>query len=778
MNLRSLWIAGGLLWMQILLPSALFSQDCHLHLYGYVKNAHGNQPMGFASVMIKETGNGTVADESGYFHLEGFCPGVYTVVASRIGANYSEMSVRISADTGIVVYLQEAGILLEKVEIRAEKPVQTSSQSSQTLSGAMLEAGKGLGLGESLKRLPGVTTLNTGATIAKPVIQGMHSNRILILNNGVRQEGQQWGAEHAPEIDPFLAQQISVIKGAGSIRYGSDGLGGIILVQPAPLRSTPGLSGEINLQGMSNGQTGIASAMLETRLKNPRLPLAGRVQGTIKRGGNLRTPQYFLNNTGVAEYNFSWTGRIEKDRWNSEVFYSRFYSQLGILRDAHIGNLTDLQNAIERGRPLQDGSFSYFLGRPQQQILHELVKWTTQVSTGNIGKLEFQASRQFNRRAEFDAHRRFNALPETADEAQIILEITTHQLSSNWEHRWMKHLHGDAGLTFMTQSNTTDRGALLPNFDNRVLGAYWIERWKNYPKPLEFELGLRYDLQQISAGPFERDTNIRERNFRNLSGSFGAIYAFNERWKLRANIATAWRAPHVSELYSQGVHHGSASYEQGNADLEAERAWNNSLTLEWNSEDKRSSMVLTGFYNHIDNYIFLNPMPQPVLTIRGAFPAFEYAQANARLTGADAQFTLQAARHWILEAQASVLQSWNDELGDFLVFMPPNQFRYTLKYHAATDAKTPQRFIQLSAVHMLRQTWAPDGIDYAPAPDGYLRFDLEALYTLRLGNKPLELGCSVINLLNTEYRDYLNRLRYFAAETGRNVIFRIKMPFG
>jgi iron complex outermembrane receptor protein len=766
-----------------LLPLCFFSvvaqgQNCHLHLYGYVRDSSTAVPLSFASILIRETGQGALADEQGYFHVEGLCPGEYTLQATRVGCSDKTERLTVRVDTGVSIYLQQTSLELGRVEVSATRAAQVSAQASNTLGGIGLDAGKALGLAESLKRIPGVSSLNTGATISKPVIQGLHSNRILILNNGVRQEGQQWGSEHAPEVDPFTAQEATVIKGAGSVRYGSDALGGVILLKPAAIRSAAGLGGEINLQGMGNGRGGAASGMLEFRPAGAKLPIAARIQGTLKRSGNLRTPDYFLHNTGVLERNFSWTLRTDRPNWESEVYYSRFYTQLGILRDAHIGNLSDLKEAIERGRPLQDGAFSYQLARPQQRALHELVRWRTKMRVGESSYLEWQLSRQFNRRQEYDAHRRFNALPAALDEPQIALEITTHRIEADLEHHWMKHLSGHIGVNAMAQRNTTDRGALLPDYENSAVGAYWIERWKNYPQPLELELGLRYDLQRLSAGPFERDTSIKIRSFRNISGSLGAVYALSARARLRAHSGLAWRAPHVSELYSSGVHHGSASYEQGNPYLGPERAWNNSLTLEWASEEDRHTLFLSVFYNRIDDYIYLQPMAAPVLTIRGAFPGFAYAQADARLRGFDARYALHPGARWMAEVQASVVQGWNRARKEYLVFMPPVQLRYHLRYSLNLEAKPcPERFLQISAVQALQQSWAPEGQDYAAPPAGYMRIDAEAAYSLHLGRQHIELGLSVINLLNAEYREYLNRLRYFAAEPGRNVLLRIRLPF-
>jgi len=181
------------------------------------------------------------------------------------------------------------------------------TQTQSVLSGADLDKTRGKSLGEALKSVNGVTGLQSGASIVKPVINGLHSNRILIMNNGVRQEGQQWGSEHAPEIDPFLATQITVIKGASGVRYGSDAMGGVVLLEPPPLRAKPGMGGEVNLVGYSNSHQGVASGFLEG--SPAAVPgLGWRLQGTAKKAGATETPRYFLNNTGFEEFNWSAAG--------------------------------------------------------------------------------------------------------------------------------------------------------------------------------------------------------------------------------------------------------------------------------------------------------------------------------------------------------------------------------------------------------------------------------------------------------------------------------------
>ncbi|MDX1939626.1 MAG: TonB-dependent receptor [Saprospiraceae bacterium] len=775
--MTKIWSFVGLIFIGIALPVMMQGQACTLSISGKVLNAKTGEPMAFANVAIKGINIGAVADENGLYKIENLCKGDYVLVCTRIGCDHLEHTIHLQNNIIKDFQLVEESIQLENVLVHGEAIKLQNTQATSELSGAALSSTQGLPLSESLKKLPGVSTLNTGASIAKPVIQGLHSTRILILNNGVRQEGQQWGSEHAPEIDPFIADKVNVIKGASGVRYGADAIGGVILITPRALPVQKGIGGEFNLQGFSNGQMGVASGMLQGNLGG-KLPLSGRIQGTLKKSGNLQTPNYFLENTGVQEYNFSWATGLKRDKFDVETFYSRFYTKLGIFRGSHIGNLTDLQNAIERERPLDDGSFSYEIGRPQQRISHELFKLSSSLQTGDIGKLNFQYARQFNRRQEFDAHKQFNELSEEITIPSIEFELTTHTADLTWEHKPFLNLRGDIGLDFMYQKNTTDRGALIPNYDSYNASAFWIERWKNYPFPLELEAGIRYDYRWMSVGQQGRDTIGLDLNFSNVSGTFGAIYKFPKLVILRLNIGSAWRAPNVSELYSDGVHHGSASYEKGDPSLKPERAVNTSLTAELDNK-KNFTVSINIYYNNIQDFIYLNPREQPQLTIRGAFPAFDYRQADARIMGLDWGLDYEFIPNWAIESRISLLRSWNRTLDDYLVFMPADRFQHGLKYNFNNkDTEKEAPFIRFTMTNVLKQTRVPKNTDYAPAPPGYTRFDLEVGTTFYLKKQPIEAGLSILNVFDESYREYLNRFRYFSDELGRNISLRIKIPFG
>jgi iron complex outermembrane receptor protein len=751
------------------------AQSCAITVSGQVQSVHPHEPLEFVSIRVLETQTGTTTNQFGDFELPKLCKGEYTLEFSFLGWTTDTMSIDVRQDTVLYVFMDNASLDLEAIVITEAVVPLTLTQNEVGLAGQALEARQGFNFGESLKALPGVSVLNTGATISKPVIQGLHSARILVLNNGIRQEGQQWGLEHAPEIDPFVADKITVVKGANSVRYGADAIGGVILVEPKPLRKTAGLAGVFNLGGSTNGRVGVTSLMLEGSLgKN--IPLSGRIQGTLKKGGNLSTPDYYLGNTGIEEYNYSWALGYDKGPLESEVFYSAFITNLGIFRGAHIGNLTDLQNAIERGAPLDDPGFSYDLNRPLQRIYHEMFKWNTNYNLGEKTALNVVFSRQFNRRQEFDAHRRFGELPEEATDPDIEFELTTYTGEVALKHKPIANWQGEMGVSVMQQANTTDRGGLIPNYESWNAGIYWIERWKKYPSPFEIEVGLRYDYRWQDVGVQGQDTIGTTMTFQNISGSIGGIYKFRQHWTAKLDFGTAWRPPHVSELYSDGVHHGSASYEEGNPDLKIEKAYNTSLTLEFDDHSTWLANVSV-YYNRIQDFIYLQPQEQPRLTIRGAFPAFEYLQTNARIMGLDGSLKLQFAKNWTVGTVVSLVRGRDLTNRVGLIFMPEDRLQFSLEYtfdQLADVDRAP--FIRVSVLHALRQTRVPANVDYAPTPPAYTLLNLDAGVSFKIGKQRIDASLVAENILNTSYRSYLNRFRYFADELGRNVSIRFKIP--
>lgn len=748
--------------------------SCRYSVSGKVISLEHKEILCFSEVIILETGMGVAADQDGNYRIADLCPGKYTLECRHIGFEIERQSIEIkNKHVHHSFYLKSSVAHLEEAHVEAHVDKRINIQSETVLDEHDLDRTKGLNLGESLKKIPGITTLNTGSTISKPMIHGLHSKRVLIMNNGVRLEGQQWGSEHGPEVDPFMAGKITIVKGAAGVRYGSDAVGGVILVDPFPLVSPPGIKSEIHLVGQLNGYSGAVSAMIEGCIPKTS-PFTWRFQGTYKRGGDLRAPDYFLNNTGLEEYNFSAGLGYNKAKFGFELYYTVFNTRIGILEASHFGNLTDLELAIQSPVPLINKPFTFDIGKPYQFITHQTIKGKGYWRTGENSKLEFTLAFQDNNRREFDKHKPIgSSAPDDEPSMQLILQSLT--LDIGWNHKLGKKWNGIVGISGLYQTNRWFYAFLIPSFRNVNSGVYWIERFQVNEK-VELEAGARFDYNFLQVYKNEGGVLTKpEFHFYNASFNVGAVLHLHHSFHVRFNYGSSWRPPHVSELYSDGVHHGSATYEIGDDHLKPERAHNFNLTF--NFKAGRFKGEVTGYYYYIQDFIYLQPVFPPTLTIRGAFPTFKYQSGNVDLKGLDVDLEVNLTKRLVADYKMMLLWAWNYSDNDWLVLMPPGRFQLGLSYYFKDLPKLKNTYISMNGMFMDKQWRTPEAIDYLPAPDAYFLFGLDAGTSFMIGNQQLDVSLSVSNLFDASYRDYLNRFRYFSDEMGRNIVLRIKWPF-
>ncbi|MEM1134987.1 MAG: TonB-dependent receptor [Bacteroidota bacterium] len=731
----------------------------------------GTHLLSGATIFIPELQLGAVSDDKGTFIIKEVPAGEYKITVRYLGYSSLETNVKIPNDAPLEFHLEGEFHLLNELTVEG-KPVSIALENRETISGESLQKIRGASLAESVTSITGVTMLQTGPAISKPVIHGLHSNRVLILNNGVRQEGQQWGTEHAPEIDPFTAQKLTVIKGAAAVRYGSDAVAGVLLVEPPELPESENLQGEVNLVGTSNGRQGIASVMLANG--SDKLPgLGWRVQSSAKKAGDFHAPNYELTNTGVQEVNFSGEVGYKNEKWGGSFFYSLFTSELGILRSAHIGSTTDLLDAIERERPFFIEDFSYEINNPKQDIAHQLAKAKGFYNFNEKSKLSFHIAQQVNSRKEFDIRR-----GGRSNRPAIDLRLQTLTAELIWEKYHDNNWNGTFGITWLDQKNRNIPGTgvrpLIPNYLSNGLGVFAIE---NYAKnKWELEFGARFDYRRLEVFRFNEEDELETPiyNFTNFSVSGSAKYRFNESLQYTVNLATAFRPPNVSELFSEGLHHGTATIEEGNENLVTEKAFKWINTFSYN---KAPFTFTTNFYyQRIQDFIYQEPLSEPRLTIRGAFPVFAYQQTDARLAGLDADLAVKLHPNVTFESRYSMVRARDLTRGAPLIFMPADRFENGLRYNKQRDEKIYNWFVQLNTAYVAEQTRVP-GIDYTPPPESYFLLNVQAGAKFKINELDTGISVSVNNALNTTYRDYLNRFRYYADDLGRNIILRLHANF-
>ncbi len=748
------------------------AQNCNFSIRGKIVHLENNEPIEAAYVWVVEAEEGAVSDQNGNFTVKNLCSGTYTITIQYLGHKDIRDIVKIESNTFSKTYrLEDEAMELSGVEIHGHRDAVQTTTAVSSLYGENLLESRGENLGESLKRISGVSTFSTGNSIAKPVIHGMHSNRIMIMNNGIRLEGQQWGAEHAPEIDPFLADEITVIKGAETVRYGPEAMGGVILVNPAPLPTKKTSKTNLNFVGGTNGRMGnlnLAHVGGSDKIKG----LGYRIQGSAKRSGNVKSPGYFQENTGVNELNLSTSLGYSSTKLGIEAYYSLFHSELGILKDSHTGNLSDLKDIIENGRPFADGEFSYDIVNPKQRVTHHLAKLKSHYHISESWKLNFQYGFQLNHRQEFDKRR-----GNLNKKASLDLELYTNTIDLYVNHTHKNELSGTWGISLIQQANTNVPGTgvtpLIPNYDMVNAGLYAMEKFSK--GPLEVEAGVRYDFRNVSTARYiNQELRTSDLAYQNLSAFIGGLYHISPDLTFNSNLGSAWRSPNVNELFSEGLHHGAAAVEIGDPDLESEKSlkWINELQY----DGQKTHLEFTAYLNPIRDYIYLNPTGETYVSLRGTFNVYEYVQANAFFYGFDFAGSYQFTTKINGYLKGSIVQAKNIDNDSYFPFIPSNRMDWGVSYDFAKASDSRTNKITLSNVLVARQNREPD-FDIAPAPPAYALFNLAYQKQLTLGENKLNLGLQVQNLFNTSYKDYMNRFRYFTYDMGRNVLLKINYEF-
>lgn len=751
-------------------------------LFGTLRDAKDKSVLPGASIKISETGAMVTTDNDGHYHFEGLCNGKYTLQVSYVGFNSEEVLLTVKGKKELDVALAATSTQLSGVQVDAVRAERKPLQVTNRLDGKALEMTRGQSLGEALKIIPGVNSIQTGPNISKPVIQGMYGNRVLISNAGVRQEGQQWGSEHAPEIDPFVANQITVVKGAASVQYGADAIGGVVLVEPAALNYQSGLSGKLNAAAMSNSGLGALSVQLEDS-PDKNNHFSWRLQGTTRIAGNTKTPNYYLKNTGLREYNGALSLGYHNNGWTADFFASTFNTKLGIFTGSNVGSTSDRNNAINRSEPLEiyQSDLNYNIDRPYQKVNHHLAKLKVSRLFENAGTLNLQYSYQQDYREEYDVVRASNE-----NTYQYQFDLSTQVADVYFEHQPIGNLSGRVGVNGIMQRNFYDGAYLIPFFKSYNGAAYIIEHW--HKNNLELEGGLRYDQKWMRAtkrvNPRDNNSPLEqpEFNFNQVTGTFGAAYNLKNGYRLTATAAKGWRPPAINELFIEGVHQGNAAFERGDRNLKDESSTNLSAGI------SRQSGKLTGnlnvYHNLIDNYIYLQPQldnqGQPIfeITQRGGFLSYQYLQVNARFTGFDGLLAYQFVPQLKLTGKYAMVRAYNRQTDEHLIYIPADKTTGMLSYQLPDAKRFKYTMLDLSVTHVARQSRVKDNQDFAPAPAGYTLIDAAISTTILVRGYQWSLGLSVNNLLNQEYRDYLNRFRYYSADIGRNIALRLQIPFG
>ena len=665
-------------------------------------------------------------------------------------------------------------ICLHEVVVSSRRQVMGANQVGNQINQTTITNALGRSLGSLLEGVSGMSSIQTGTIVSKPVIHGMYGNRILMVSNGARLTGQQWGDDHAPEIDKNNYSDIEVVKGSDAVKYGSEALGGIILMQPSPLPyEIKGLHGMVSGLFGTNGRRFGTSGYVENSFKW-RGNWAWRLHVNHENGGDRSTAKYLLNNTGMRENDFSLTLGYSHNVWRFETGYSLFAQKIGVMQSAQMGNEQLLQERIRLGRPVDVSPFSRHIGYPHQKINHHTAWVKAFFDNQRLGNFTFQSTFQQDNRRE-NRIRRMNH----SDIPTVSLHLKSLQNSLIW-NKGYGQWKSEAGGQLLLTDNHNERGTgvvpIIPNYTEVAFGVYALQkltanRWG-------MEAGVRLDGQQTKADGYDWTGNRYggTRDFTNFTYSLGAHFHVNRQLKLTSHFGVAWRAPHVYELYSNGNELSSGIFVKGDSSLRSEQSYKWITSVKY--ADSYLNIQLDGYLQWVNNYIFDQPTGRNITVVSGAYPVFQYRQTRAFFQGVDLDAHIRPIS--ALDYHLVSAMIWARELPShtYLPYIPSFRLTQSLTWKLPVW-KALQPKISLNHRFVAKQTRfnpATDLIPFTPAAYHLMGFEASLSVPMHEGMS-LRMSLMGDNILNHEYKEYTNRSRYYAHDMGRDVRFIITWNF-
>ena len=624
------------------------SQNCNNEFSGRVIDLHDGRVLIGAIIFIEGLNEQIITDSNGAFSISNLCNKSYVFEISHPQCKTKIETIRVSENINRTLRLEHHIEELNEIIVYGSSYIEKSKTLTENIiSSEVLEKSIGSPLGDILANLSGVSSFKTGNSVVKPVINGLHSSRVVIINNGVRMEDQEWGEEHSPNIDVNSLDKITLIKGAGALQYSGNAIGGVIIAETSNFQIKDSLYGKILIKGETNGR-GLTTTSNLIRTKSN--GLYSSVQFTFKRFGDFESPNYLLSNSGAKEQNASFRLGLNRFKYGLELYYSIFNNELGILRSSHVHSSLDQIRSINSEIPLKINDFSYKINPPKQDLNHQIFRLKGFNRFELLGKLSFQYDYQQNNRLEFDIR-----IGDDKYKPSIDLELKTHSIKVDLDSQLSNLLNIKSGVTGRYQNNFPDPETgvrrIIPDYNKYDLGIYSILDFQINDMFL-LELGGRFDYSSMSVSKYYRTSFWRSRNyqdlfsdliineissqtliktkliFKNYSTTFGSRYNLDDNHSINFNYSIASRMPNPSELFSEGLHHSSARIELG--DLRFNSEVGQKIVFNYIFQNKNINLSVNPYLNLINDFILIEPT-QIQSSLRGVFQVWEYRQTNAQI---------------------------------------------------------------------------------------------------------------------------------------------------
>ena len=639
---------------------------------------------------------------------------------------------------------------------------------------------------DAIARQPGVSQLTTGSGISKPIIRGLGYNRVVVMSEGVRQEGQQWGDEHGVEVDAGSVNSVEILKGPASLMYGSDAMAGVVILHSQPTLAEGDLQARASTEYQTNN--GLFAYTLSVAGNQKGFVLDARFSSKMAHAYKNKYDGYVPGSQFRERAGRLMLG-VNKAWGHSRLTWTAYHLTPGIVegeRDPETGCLESSEGFTAHG---------YGKSLPFQQVKHYKAVWDNSLNLPN-GNLKLILGYQQNRRQEFE---------ESADDYELFFKL--HTLT--YDLRYVTHEFDgwklSTGIGGMYQkSGNKGEEFLIPEYRLFDFGIYTTatktlgDRW-TLNGGLRFDHRRLHGYEQIDEGEL-RFTDF-SRHFNGLTGSIGAVCNINDHFNLRLNIARGFRTPNMSELASNGVHEGSIRYEIGSQQLKAEYSLQADLGLDFTSRYVSAQLAL--FANRIDNYIFTHRLADEM---EEGYLTYAYTQGDARLLGFEAgidfhpihsihfsnTFSLVDAQLMHQPADTKYLPHspaprWSSELKWELQHHSHSTVKHRHERHPNHRSLLNNLYIAAGLDCYLKQTHIYSADDTETATPGYALVSLSAGTDIQIGGRKVaELYVVADNLLNKAYQNHLSRLKYADENVvtgrrgvfnmGRNITFKLVLP--
>ncbi len=738
---------------------------------GRVLDKQSGNPLPGASIAIPELKLITSTGTNGDFNFKNTPPkGKFLIAVRFMGYQTITQTIDLAVEEELIFRLSPSTIEAREVVITGSASSTDNRKNSTSVSLLSKEqlTKQSTNIVDAISRIPGVSQITTGGGISKPVIRGLSYNRVITLADGAKQEGQQWGDEHGIEIDQFGVGRVEVLKGAASLLYGSDALGGVVNL----IDDLPAPEGQIKGEFITNFSSVNNMSAGSLMLYGNKNGLIWRLRASGKSAIAYQNPSMRIPNTGFNEFNVGAQIGLNKKWGYAHLNLSNFSSKLG-LPDFELngdGNFEDEDGNLLSNQQIK----SRELMLPFQDVVHRKAALNSNILLGK-GRLRSNITFQNNLRKEFE---------HEANHAALFFDLKTWSYDfkyfgeekNGWEPVW--------GISGAFQ-NSENKGEefLIPNYQSRELGvfAYFKKNWSN----TSLNLGSRIDYRKMTGEALEDGGetifNALSNRFTNWSGAIGFTHELSDEWNFKANIGSAFRAPNIAELGSNGVHEGTFRFEVGNANLKPERSLYSDLIWGFNTE--KISGEWSVFYNQINNYIYYRQNGNETILAEGEiFPLFRFVQDRALLTGTEFSLTLHPIELLHLESSIAYTRGQNLETDTPLPFIPAGVWRNEIRLEPKLSG-LKNTYFSLGLDHFFRQS-RTDIFELATGAYSLVNASLST--ELNIGKQSIRVQIAGNNLLNKAYFDHLSRFKPGRLDEsnpnlgffnpGRNITFGIFVP--